>query len=174
MTRAMIAVFLTAALMASPAAADDMAACQRARGEPAIEACTRAIESRAYSGRELAGLYMNRGVELKQKGRLDAAIADYDRSIAIYPNDPFAYNNRANARRDKGNLDGAIADYTAAIGLDADYAAAYTNRGRIHEMRKDLERARADYVAALATTDKHDNSRAARAFARQRLQGLGQ
>lgn len=172
MARTVILVFLAWAGMVASALADDNATCQRERGDLAIQACTRAIESRAYSGGELAALYMNRGVELKQKGRLDAAIADYDRAIAIYPNYPLAFNNRANARRDKGDLDGAIADYSAAIALDADYAAAYTNRGRIHEIRNEPRRARADYEAALATSDKHDNSRAARSFARQRLLGL--
>lgn len=171
--RTMPAVFLGAALMASPALADDSATCQQASGDPAIQACTRAIESRTYSGRELAGLYLNRGVELNRKRQRDAALADYDRSITIYPDDPFAYNNRANVRREKGDLDGAIADYTTAIRLDADYTAAYTNRARIHEMRKDKERARADYVAALATTDRDDNSKGAKDFARQRLKVLG-
>ncbi len=173
MVRAMVLVALAWVCMAPAAAADDNAACQRERGDPAIQACTRAIESKAYRGHELAALYMNRGVELKQMRRLDAAIADYDRAIAIYPDYPYAFNNRANARRDKGDLDGAIADYSAAIALDADYAAAYTNRGRVHEARGDSQRARADYEAALATSDKHDNSRAARSFARQRLLGLG-
>ena len=171
--RRMMLVLLAWVCMAAPAAADDNAICQLERGDRAIQACTRGIESKAYSGRELAGLYMNRGVELKQKGQLDAAIADYDRAIAIHPDYPFAFNNRANARRDKGDLDGAIADYSAAIALDGDYAAAYTNRGRVHEARGDVQRARADYEAALATSDKHTNSRGAKNFARQRLLGLG-
>jgi len=172
--RTLILTLLAWACMVAAASADDKTACQLERGDLAIQACTRAIESKAYSGQELAGLYMNRGVELKQQRRLDAAIADYDRAIAIHPDYPYAFNNRANARRDKGDLDGAIADYSAAIGLDPDYAAAYTNRGRVHEMRKNLDQARADYLAALATSNKHDNSRAAKSFARQRLLAVGQ
>jgi tetratricopeptide (TPR) repeat protein len=160
--------------MAASASAEDKKTCQEGKAEPAIQACTRAIDSRAYSGRELAGLYVNRGVELKQKGDLDAAIADYDRAIVLHPGDLFAYNNRANARREKGNLDGAIADYTVAISLDANYAAAFTNRARIHEMRNEMQRPRADYAAALKTSDKYDNSKWAKDFAQRRLQALGQ
>lgn len=174
MIRIAVLGVLASICMTAAAVADDRTTCQDSRGEPAIQACTRAIESKTFTGRELAGLYVNRGVELKQKGDIDAAIVDYDRAIAIYPGDPFAFNNRANARREKGNLDGAIADYTAAIRLDADYAAAFTNRARIHEMRNEVQRARADYAAALATSDKFDNSKWAKDFARRRLQVLGQ
>jgi tetratricopeptide (TPR) repeat protein len=174
MKRTMALCVLSWLCMATVAAADDKTICQDATGEPAIEACTRAIDSRAYSGRDLAALHVNRGVELKRKGALDAALADYDRAIALHPGDLFAYNNRANVRREKGNLEGAIADYTAAIRLDADYAAAYTNRGRIHEMRNEAQRARADYTAALKTSDKYDNSKWAKDFAQRRLQVLGQ
>ena len=57
---------------------DDRTICERSSGQPAIEACTRAISSGVFTGLELAKLHTNRGVELKLKGDLDAALTDYD------------------------------------------------------------------------------------------------
>jgi tetratricopeptide (TPR) repeat protein len=168
-----IAILLAACLLAAPARADDRATCERASGDAAVAACTRAIESGVFKGRELAKLYTNRGVELKRKGDIDAAIKDYDESIKLDPSDYFAYNNRANTLRDKGDLEGAIADYTTAIRLEPGYAAAYTNRARLHERMNALDKARADYGAALAAPPrKFDNSPWAQKLARERLQAL--
>ncbi len=158
---------------ASPAAADDRTTCNDTTGDAAIAACNRAIGSGQFRGTELGKLLTSRGVELKRKGDIDGAIADYTRAIALNSKDLFAFNNRANTRRDKGDLDGAIADYSMAISLDRDYAAAYTNRGRVHEMRNDLVRARADFNAALAAApNKYDNTKWAKDFAQTRLNAL--
>lgn len=163
------------ALLASiaPAMADDRTICERASGEAAIAACTRAIASGAFTGLELAKLHTNRGVELKQKGDLDAALKDYDEAIRLNPADHFAFNNRANVRRDKGDIAGAIGDYSEAVRLEPAYAAAYTSRGLVHERAGDLDKARASFNAALAApADKFRNSRDAQAIARERLRAL--
>jgi tetratricopeptide (TPR) repeat protein len=166
-------LLLAGCLLAAPARADDRTTCEKGSGDTAIAACNRAIESRAFTGRELAKLYTNRGVELKRKGDIDGAIKDYNESIKLNPNDYFAYNNRANTLRDKGDLPGAIADYTTAVRLEPGYAAAYTNRARVHERMNDLAKARADYNAALAAPPKKfDNSPWAQNLARERLQAL--
>ena len=154
------------------AAADDFKLCGEASGDEAIAACTRAIGSNSFSGNDLAKLLTNRGVELKRKGNLDAAIADYTSAIALNSKDMFGFNNRGNARRDKGDLPGAIADYTEAIRLDPDYAAAYINRGRVYERQENLDGARADFTAVLATSNKYANSRGAKDIARERLKAL--
>ena len=154
------------------AAADDFKVCGDAAGDEAISACNRAIGSNRFAGNDLAKLLTNRGVELKRKGNLDAAIADYNGAIALNPKDMFSFNNRGNALRDKGDLQGAIADYTRAIRLDPDYAAAYVNRGRVYESQDNLDRARADFTAVLTTSDKYANSRGAKDVARGRLKAM--
>jgi tetratricopeptide (TPR) repeat protein len=158
--------------LAGAAAADDRETCERETGGAALAACTRAIESGQYAGVALAKLHTDRGVELKRKGDLDAAIADYDRAIALNGQDMFAFNNRGNAWRDKGDLTRALSDYTAALRIDPDYAAAYTNRGRVHELRQDAALARTDYTAALAAPTKYGNTGWAKDVARQRLRAL--
>lgn len=167
-------VLLLLGLSLSPdlAAADDFKVCGNAAGDEAISACSRAIESNRFTGDDLAKLLTNRGVELKRKGNLDAAIADYSGAIALNPKDMFSFNNRGNVRRDKGDLQGAIADYTEAIRLDPDYVAAYVNRGRVYEGQDNLERARADFTAVLTLPDKYPNSRGGKDLARGRLKAM--
>jgi tetratricopeptide (TPR) repeat protein len=168
------AVFLLTA-GAAFAQNDDRTTCERSSGAAAIEACSRAIASGGFTGLELAKLYTNRGVELKQRGDLDGALKDYDAAIALNPADFFAFNNRANVRRDKSDLAGAIADYTEAVRLEPAYAAAYVNRGLVQERAGDLEQARASFNAALAApANKFRNSPGAHQIARERLRALTQ
>jgi tetratricopeptide (TPR) repeat protein len=49
-----------------------------------------------------------------RRGDLDLAIADFDRSIAIAPNDAVTYINRAWAYRRKGQYDRAWSDVDRA------------------------------------------------------------
>jgi tetratricopeptide (TPR) repeat protein len=170
----LMGLLVTVTVAATPAFAnDDRAICARETGTAALAACTRAIESGRFAGLELAKIHTDRGVELKRKGDLDGAIADYGRAIALNPQDMFAFNNRGNTWRDKGDLARALADYTEALRLDPDYAAAYTNRGRVHELQRNLAQARADFAAALAAPAKYPNTAWAKDMARQRLRALG-
>ena len=73
--------------------------------------------------------YSNRGEAYINVGEYDDAIADYDRIIAIDPNDAAAYNNRGTAKVHKGDYEGAISDCDRAITIDPNNAAAYDNRG---------------------------------------------
>jgi len=166
------AIFALLAALALPAAADDRRACEQGSGDAAIAACSRLIASGQFEGVELAKLHTDRGVELKRKGDLDGAIADYDQAIRLNPADHFAFNNRANAWRDKGDLDRAIADYTEALRLDPGYTAVYINRGLVYERRKELTLARTDYEAALARPPKYPNGPGGQEMARRRLREL--
>jgi tetratricopeptide (TPR) repeat protein len=168
---ALYIVGLTMAL-ALPAAADDRKACEESSGDAAITACSRAIASGQFAGLDLAKLHTNRGVELKRKGDLDGAIADYDHAIRLNPSDQFAFNNRANTWRDKGDLDRAIADYAEALRLDPGYTAVYINRGLVYERKRELALARADYEAALARPPKYVNGPGGQEMARRRLKEL--
>ena len=84
---------------------------QQYTGEAAIAACNRAIGSGQFKGGELGKLLTSRGVELKRKGDIDGAIADYTRAIALNAKDCSHTTTAPNTLRDKGDLDSAIADY---------------------------------------------------------------
>ena len=72
-----------------------------------------------------------------RKGKLDDAIQDLDKAIALNPNSYQAYTNRGIARKEKGDIDGAIADYDKAIALNPNAAYAYNNRGNARGKKGD-------------------------------------
>jgi tetratricopeptide (TPR) repeat protein len=132
------------------AAADDRDACKTASGDAAIEACTRAIDSKKFakSKRVLSLLYTNRGVEYEIKKELDKAIADHDQAIKIDPKNPAPYNNRGNTYADKQDWEHAVADFDMAIKLNPKYAEAFFNRGIAKRNRGDTEGSETDIAQA--------------------------
>jgi hypothetical protein len=83
-------------LAATPAAADDVDTCGKASGDEAIAACTRAINSGRYNGRQLAALFNNRCSEWNGKQESDKAIADCNQAIRLNPDHADAFYNRLN------------------------------------------------------------------------------
>ena len=137
------------------AAADDFRTCHAASGDVAMSACTRAIASGHYRGRDLAPLHNMRGANWRAKAELDRAFADLDEAIRLDPTYAWAHNNRGLAWRDKGEFDRAIADLTEAIRLDPKYSAAYYNRGLTWRDKNDLDRAIADYTETIRLNPKY-------------------
>jgi tetratricopeptide (TPR) repeat protein len=90
--------------------------------------------SGCYSRRQdAAAEHNNRGnkfyergdLEFYERGDLDRAIAEFDKAIAINPNQPRYYFNRGNARKDKREIEQAISDYNKAISMDANIPDVY-------------------------------------------------
>ena len=78
----------------SPAWADDWTACVNftsfttdAEVDAQIAACSRIINSGTNTGDDLALAYFSRGMGYYNKGDYDRAIADYDKSIRLKPDD---------------------------------------------------------------------------------------
>lgn len=142
-------------LAATPAAADDVDTCEKASGDEAIAACTRAINFSQYSGRALGALFSIRCFELNKKNESDMAIADCSQAIALHANTASAFFNRGDAYEAKGQYDRAIEDYNQAIGLNPTYATAFYNRGVSWTRKNDLQRALADFkkFSELAPSD---------------------
>lgn len=154
-TLAVLAFTSTVWLAMTPAAADDVNMCEKASGDAAIAACTRAIDSGQYSGRELGALFNIRCFELNRKKESDRAIADCSRAIALNANYASAFFNRGNAYEAKGQYDRAIEDFDQAIRLNPNYAKAFYNRGVLWTRKNDLQRALTDFkkFSELAPSD---------------------
>ena len=134
------------------AAADDRDLCKTASGDTAIEACTRAIDSKKFKGKKqirvLSLLYTNRGVEYEIKKDYDKAIADHDQAIKVDPKNPAPYNNRGNAYIGKQDYEHALADFDQAIKLNPKYAEAYFNRGMAKRNHGDMGGSEEDIAQA--------------------------
>lgn len=78
-----------------------------------------------------------------------AALADFERAIALKSGVATLHFNRGVAHTDLGNAEAAIADYTEAIRLRPEFEAAFHNRGYEYEKLGHTKRAIADYEAAL-------------------------
>ena len=95
-----------------------------------------------------AAAYNNLGIALRQQGKLEEAIASYNRAIELEPN-AILYNNLGNALSKQGKLEEAIASYNRAIELNPNYATAYYNLGNALYDQGKLEEAIVSYNRAI-------------------------
>jgi tetratricopeptide (TPR) repeat protein len=94
--------------------------------------------------------YYNRAIAFEKTGRIDEAIADYDKAIALYPSYHEAYNNRAIVFKKIGLFDKAIADFDKAIALKPDQYMVYNNRALVFERVGLYDRAITDFDRVIA------------------------
>ena len=126
------------------------AVCSSPQTPPArrLRACSEAMEH-ARDALERAQILLFRGSAWLDQGALDAAIADFDSSIALNERHAVAYNARGVAYFRIGKLDAAVSDYRAALAIDATYAAAYFNRANALLAQGELELAERDHGAVI-------------------------
>ncbi|MDJ0951246.1 MAG: tetratricopeptide repeat protein [Alphaproteobacteria bacterium] len=152
----LLLVLLLLTALARPAFADGFKAYQAGRAaldagrlQDAIRFTTTAIESGELDERALSIAYNARGLAFRRIGRLDAAVADYDRAIGVRPDYAMAFNNRGIANQSRGAYADAIYDHSQAIALDPAYVNAYVGRCLAYEARKQKELAASDCRKAL-------------------------
>jgi Tfp pilus assembly protein PilF len=117
------------------AEADDAKVCARDSGETALDACSRAIKAGRYRGRDLARLYLFRGVELRSKEDYDLALADFGEALKIDRKYADAFYNRCVIFNLKKNYDSAIGDCSQAIKLGPSPNAAAAGGERLGNER---------------------------------------
>lgn len=98
--------------------------------------------------------FVLRGFQSQQNGQYDRAIADFDRALALDPNNVRALTGRGEARGRKGEHDRAIADFDRALTLDPAFLPALHGRGAVHEKTGDHDAAIRDYDEIL----RHDGA----------------
>jgi tetratricopeptide (TPR) repeat protein len=115
-----------------------------------LAACNQAIEIDRLTRRELIPARMNRGVMLLRRGNVRAAIADFDATLALDPENAEAHSNRGTALLVSGQPGQAVAALTHALSIGvSEPHKAYYNRGAAREMLGDLPGAYEDYSTAL-------------------------
>ena len=96
-----------------------------------------------------AEAHNNLGNALLGSGRLDEAIAEYQKALEIEPDYAEAHNNLGNALVRRGRIDEAIAEYQKALKIKPDYAEAHYNLGNALIDRGRFDEAIAEYQKAL-------------------------
>jgi tetratricopeptide (TPR) repeat protein len=108
--------------------------------------------------------HLKNGNALALKGEYGAAIAKYDKSIELDPDNSQAYAARGNAYRLKGEQDRAFTDLNEAIRLDPKNANALNLRGAIFSIKGDHDKALADTNAAIFLSPSESSAYNTRGF----------
>ncbi|MDC0056813.1 tetratricopeptide repeat protein [Alphaproteobacteria bacterium] len=90
------------------------------------------------------------GAALQGQGKLQEAVANYDRAIQIRPNYANAYSNRGTALQEMGRLEDALESCDRAIQIKPDFADAYSNRGSALQELGRLGEASENYRKAIS------------------------
>lgn len=146
---------LAVIFFAFPAFADDHADCANKNPDTSIKGCSAIIEAGTETKAILALAYHLRGAAHHGKGAFDLAIKDFDRAIALAPENAGMYNDRAVAYKSKGDNDRAFADYDRAIELDPKMAKAYFNRGIHIGQQGNYDKAIQDFERATALNTEY-------------------
>ncbi len=81
-----------------------------------------------------ADIYCGRGISLASKGKLEEALRDYNKALALMPNYYKAYINRAIVFTHKNQYEAAISDFEKAVAIDPTSDEIYFSMARIYEM----------------------------------------
>ena len=87
---------------------------------------------------------------LSELGRNNAALDNYDRALAVRPDDAEALYNRGNTLHKLGRLEQALESYERALAVGADFAEALNNRGVVLQKLGRFEEALESCEQALA------------------------
>lgn len=93
--------------------------------------------------------YNNLGVVESEKGRVDDAIANYERSLQLHPDYPEAHYNLAGALLLKGAVDQAIEHCQEALRLLPNEPDAHIVLGNAFMAKQDVDQAIGQYSAAV-------------------------
>ena len=113
-----------------------------------IDACSKIIALKVFSGEKLATIYFWRAVGWNKKGDYAQVIADAGEAIRLQPG-AAAYNLRGSAYYDKGEYDIAIADFNDALRQGPPGGIIFHNRGNAWRGKGDYAKAIADYDQAI-------------------------
>jgi hypothetical protein len=102
---------------------------------------------------------------LKDTRQFDAALASYDRAIAIEPQYAEAHTNRGVVLKELGRFEPALASHDQAIAITPDCAEAYSNRGVLLYELKRVDAALASYTEAIALRPDYARAYENRAYA---------
>ncbi|MBF0359304.1 MAG: tetratricopeptide repeat protein, partial [Magnetococcales bacterium] len=91
----------------------------------------------------------NLGDALHKQGKLDSAVASYQKSITLNPNFADAHRNLGVVLKEQGKLAAAVESYKKAITIDPNFTDAYYNLGSSFKAQGKLPEAVESYQKAI-------------------------
>jgi tetratricopeptide (TPR) repeat protein len=131
----------------SPAESAAAASLEKGDDDAAIAAFTKIIDAKQATPM-LYYDYVGRGIALAKKGENEKAVADFDASIKLKPDNADALFRRGGTKLQLKQYQPAIDDFSAAIKADASNAMAYRLRGFAYNTLGNDKAAGADYDKA--------------------------
>ncbi|TSA48316.1 MAG: tetratricopeptide repeat protein [Nitrosomonadales bacterium] len=101
--------------------------------------------------RDIPGLeriYHNRGLSFYRVKMKREALDDYNRALALKPDDGYVYNDRGAVYLDDGRYQEALRDFDKAVALVPNYPRPYLGRALVLEALHDRPTARENYLKA--------------------------
>ncbi len=126
-----------------------------------IEHCDRALNEEGLVPEDVVATHVNRGILRARGGNIAAALADFDRALALDPNEPEAYLNKGLVLTLKANQAGqALPLFTAALEKRTKRPElAYFGRAAAYEELGNVRSAYSDYTRAAAAAPKWEAPR---------------
>jgi predicted O-linked N-acetylglucosamine transferase (SPINDLY family) len=121
---------------------------------------------------DLAEVYSNRGVVLRDLLQFEEALESFNKTIEINPELAEAYNNKGYVLTELGRLSEALAALDQAIALKPDFPDAHNNRGVALRRMNRLDEALKSYDRAIALDDNYGEAWSNRGEALAALQQL--
>jgi tetratricopeptide (TPR) repeat protein len=106
----------------------------------------------------LAKAYLNRGISYTLSEKYDSAITDYDKSISLDSQEPYAYYFRGEANASLNKYEVANLDYTKAIKIYPNFLLAYYMRGISFLHQKSYESSLADFTKVIELDKSYDKA----------------
>lgn len=103
------------------------------------------------------------------EGKLDAAIADYDKILKLVPNEADAFYGRGYVYLRKADYDKAISDFTKTLEIKPDDFYVFFTRGKAYFKKGDYENSIADHDRELELQPSRDLGRIERGNAYLKL-----
>jgi tetratricopeptide (TPR) repeat protein len=154
--------------------ADSVADCNQVR-DPRLRllACSEVIAGSSYSTNEKAVAYRNRGNARADAGANVEALADFNETVSLRPDDAAGLAGRARVRLALRDFDGAVADYSEALRLAPGTLSSHIGRGHAHFVRGDTTAAIADFTEAIRIDPKSASTYNRRGLAYRRSGDFG-
>ena len=99
--------------------------------------------------------WWNRGIALRQLGRLEEAITAFDNALKIKPDYPDAWDNRGYALFNLGRYEETIASYDNALRFKRDDASAYFNKACAYALQENITLALENLKQAINLDSKY-------------------